>query len=481
MIAVRRVATALVLLAAVVAAAATTAHRLNGVRETGRLLPITAATLVCPDVSGSQQTSTRMTIADPSGGSAANVRISQLQGEATTSRPVTVSPGFTETVTRAGGPVAVIASGADAAAIAAAQTSLTDSTKGRGLTAANCERPRTDWWFVGANGGVGYQDTLWIANPLVTAATVHITLLSSRPTPVTAPKLASIEVPGHSAVSFPMASVAPDVPNIALHVHASLGLVTAAVDDVQLTGITPAGRDWIPAASPPGEAMTIPGLTPGPGDKSVEVANPGQTAAVVHLEVVSDTGSFAPKGHDEVDVPAGESTVIDLTGALDGHPGAVIVMSNEPVVASALTSMTAGNQLPDLVWRTAVDPLAVGDTWAQGWTRQGRSDLLTLTAPDQAATVTVQAQSGRAATLTVPAGRLTTVDLAKTLHASPHGPGFATVTAVSGGPVYAVQTIEMAGARGPLVAGLPPSRPLAAVRLPAIVSSPGTALTPAVG
>lgn len=443
----------------------------------GTVRAVTTGTVVCPDVGGSAEQSTRLTVANlsPRAGTT-TVHVSQLRGSTSTRRQIRVDPSWTETLDRPGGPVAVTASGPAAASLVAAQTSLVNRFRRRGLTGATCAAPRATWWLLGADGRVGHEDTLIVADPAPTPATVHISFLSSQRSAVTAPKVASVVVPARGFRAFPLARVAPEAPDLAIQVQATGGLVTAAVEDVQDEGNVPVGHDWIPASTAPATAVMVPGIPAGPGPRTLYVANPGGSQTAVRLRVLTDTGAFAPSGHPLVDVPAGETVAVDLTKALQGRAATVQLSADRPVAASAVATLTAPAQLSDLVWRAGAPPLAPGDTWAQGWTREGRLDLLALTAPAGDARVTLTSQTGHHATVAVPAGRLDTVDLRRLLGSPAYGPGAVTITAITGGPVWGVQTVRMAGANGPLVTGLPPGSALPATRVPAVVDDPSAAL-----
>jgi hypothetical protein len=474
-----RVVVVLIALALIAGAGVLTDHRLRAATVHGRQVAVARVTLVCPQVGGSNQSSTRLTVADTGSDPAdTTARVSQLQGAAATSRQVPLTPAWTETVSRGGGPVAVTATGADAADVTAAQTSLFDRFARRGLTASPCVSPRASWWLVGADGRVGRQDTLVITNPSAAPATAHVSFLSSQQTPITAPKLATISVPAMGFRSYSIAAVAPDAPDLAIHVQASEGLVTAALDDVESSATQPQGHDWIPASAPPAKTVVIPGLVAGTGHRIITVADPGGAQATVHVRLVTDSGSFVPRGVDLLDVPAAETATVDLTQVLSGRPGTVELTSDRPITAAAQVASTEQGALPDLLWRSGLAPLAAGDTWSAGWTREGRSDLLALTAPEAAARIQLRSQSGGRATIDVPAGRVVTVNAARLLHAPAFGPGFVMVAAETGGPVWAVQTMYMSGAHGPLVAGLPPASRPAPVRVPAVNDDQGIAEQP---
>ncbi len=160
--------------------------------------------------------------------------------------------------------VLVTAEGSGAAAVAADQQRLIPHGSNRGLFSTACLEPATDWWITGADGRIGYIDTLVLANPGTTAANVTVTAWSSGGA-LEPPKLQSFTVDPLSAVDLPVANYAPDAANVTLHVHANSGRVTAEVRDIRVNGIRAAGLDWIPPTRPPARSLVVPGIPAGAG------------------------------------------------------------------------------------------------------------------------------------------------------------------------------------------------------------------------
>jgi hypothetical protein len=470
---------ALLVIGAVVGAGTATDHRLAAPAPAARVVAATGATLVCPDVFGrGSHISSRLSVAEPAApGGVGQVRIGRLAPGTRPAAAALTGGGLARTVNRPGGPVVVTAAGAGAASLAAEQSSLVDRGAGRGLTATRCEAPRANWWFVGADGRVGHQDAVVVGNPGDSPATVHVHLLTSGARAVAAPSLETFTVAARSARTLQLPKVAPDVPAIAVHISTSEGLVTAALRDERISGTTPQGSDWLPASAPAARTVVLPGLG-GPGRQQLVLADPGRQAAQIDVRLLTSGGAFVPNGRSRIDVPGGETAPVDLTTALRGRSGAVQLTSDQPVLAGAMATVAARHQLPDLLWRAGAAPLSAGDTWAQGWTGQGRSVLLSVAAPGAGGRLTLRDAAGGRATVAVPAASSTTVDLRKLLRAPHSGPGWVTVSAVTGGLLYAAQTLAMTGAHGPLIAGSAASRPAANIHLPPLTDDPGGAVRP---
>src|SRR4051794_19234738 len=139
-------------------------------------LPVTDATTVCPDVTGSANAPTTMSVAT------ATAALPGLHGKHVTitsmplgnphpgPKPVPVHPVTRIPAAAPGRPVVIHATGGAAAAVAASQTRLIPHGRFRGLLSAPCVAAGTDVWIAGADGRVGYADMLVLANPGTTVA-----------------------------------------------------------------------------------------------------------------------------------------------------------------------------------------------------------------------------------------------------------------------------------------------------------------------
>src|SRR5206468_8454392 len=153
--------------------------------------------LVCPAVTGTAAgLVTTMSVADlgavlPGGQARVNVTAIPLPGASQrapgTSKPgaalksFPLSPAPVATVVKKTpyAAVAVTARGPGAAHIAADQVGLQTQGLGRSATDSACLPPAGDWWFAGADGEVGYDETLLLANPTTTLANVAVTAWGS--------------------------------------------------------------------------------------------------------------------------------------------------------------------------------------------------------------------------------------------------------------------------------------------------------------
>ena len=102
-------------------------------------------------------------------------------------------------------------------------------------------------------------------------------------------------------------------------------------------------REWLPRQLAPALTNELLGLPTGPGERTLQLANPGDNVVRAQIKVVTGDTSFAPDGLDPVSVPPGSTVRVPLTVELgkalkDGALG-VSVESDGPITASLLTSL----------------------------------------------------------------------------------------------------------------------------------------------
>ena len=478
---------AVVALAGTVVAAALTGSSAAPYRPPSPVTaPVKHTTLVCPNLTGAAGTNVVTTAVvadvaralDPPSTSTGRVTTTVLKGKHNHAQPVHISPtGAIPGSSANDGARSITAVGSVAASLVADQVTLVSAGRFRSLTNARCVSPSADWWFAGADGRVGYDDDLYVANPTGTAADVSVSVWSAKGQ-LTPPRLASVPIPPRSSVYIPIATVTPDAATLALHVHATSGAVTAALMDQRLHGVTPLGSDWIPATAPPARSLVVPGYPAGSGTRTLVLANPGDDDATVNLRVVNGSGSFAPSGANQVVVPAGRTKTVDLSRAFAGLTGAATLQSDQPVVAQGLAVTTAAPKLSDLMWLAAIPPLTGPGAFADGHVPDSGSSALLLTAPDAAAEVRLTSLNGFHRTVTVPAGRSVALSTTGFNTVSTPVSGLV-VTPVGSAPVYVTRTMQINGAHGALTTSEPVLSLPSAVELPVVTEDPRTAIRPA--
>lgn len=437
-------------------------------------LPVTSTSLVCPNVSGSDRAPTTMTVANVSaaipGGAhhSETVHSSPLTGSQAKVTTLPSRPVNRLHLTTPGGPTLLDASGQGSGAVVADQSRLIPHGVLRGLFSSPCLQPVTDSWITGADGRVGFTDTLVLANPGSTIVNLTVTAWSSKG-PIEPPKLESFTIAANTAELLPVSQYAPDGALLTLHIHANSGRVVSAVLDRRVSGVEPTGLEWIPPTLPPSTDLVVPGFLSGSGARHLVLADPGDRDATVTLRLVTPSGNFAPAGHQTVVVRAGHSADVDLASSLAGAPGAVIVHSDQPVTATAFSSAGVFNDKdhPDLQFQPAASAITGPAVLPDNTPPFDRNVRVYVTAPRAGARLRVTTLTGDSRVVSVRAGRTLAYDPVADFGTTAYGP--LVFTPVSGGPVYVSRTLFAYGLHGPLTTSEQPTQLPASISLPPAV------------
>ena len=221
------------------------------------------------------------------------------------------------------------------------------------LAWAPCPEPRARWWFVGAGAATVTHDTvLTVSNPRSGQAVIDINVYGANG-PVEGPGLHGITIPAGDTRDFDLAKAAPAVGDLAVSVVATRGLVAISAADRFAPGVVgKAVQEWLPGQSLPATDVTLAGLPEKPDHASLVVVNPRQVEAIVSVEVIGATGTFAPKDTQTLTVGPGAVESLSIRSVFDGDPLAIRITSEQPVTA-AVRSVTQG----DVSFATGVRPI----------------------------------------------------------------------------------------------------------------------------
>lgn len=239
----------------------------------------------------------------------------------------------------------------------------------RGLAAASCQQPSNDIWLVGGSTAAGREALLILTNPTPSDATADLTIYTD---------LGEIEVPGLSGISvlansttvLSLASFAPTVATLAIHVQTSGAKLAGWIQHRVMNGTESLGVDFVSPSPPPQLVSVIPGFVV----RGTEAIN-----QVAVTEAVSDAGHtlrvFAPTGANitvqivstspEVFgavvtgvIEPGTVTDFPISDLLDGNYS-VFVTSDQPVYATAKAAIGNDEGTPriDFTWLSAAEPI----------------------------------------------------------------------------------------------------------------------------
>lgn len=410
-------------------------HPPVAVVSTGSVTTVRQATVVCPDVRGGPGGQVTWVRAAGTADIAADATPA-ITSTAVTAKPADFAPADTElgmgpygsafggrvdSGTRA---LAFTATTPSAVGLGAIQVTRATTGIDRGIAAAGCVQPGTAFTFVGGSTIVGNELRLVLTNIDDTPASVDVNLIGPDGA-VNAPGSTGLTVKPHSRLALDLGKLGPNKAELTTLVRAVTGRVAAAEVTNRRNGDTARGLAWIPDAGPASRRSLVPGMLAEASKRILVLADPGSVAANVTVQVVSDSGTFTPTGLDSLAVKPGSVLSLDVTSKLADLKGALLVTSDQPVLAGASQEFSAVNsQVTDLTWSgqtpnltgTAVLPVVPIDSKAN------RDVVLYLSAVHGDATVTVtpngalasgETELAQPVRLDVPAGETVTADLGR--------------------------------------------------------------------
>lgn len=377
-------ATALMVAAGVAAAVAATAL-VDPPNEVVRahpeqLEPVVRSTSVCPYIGGEARAASRLGVLALAGvaepdwtpvaegedgeeGGPPPVTVRRLAGTEDIPDPLTtVAARGTPVITKVEGSdpasYAVQAEGPLAPGVVAEQYMLAQGPDLRGLVTAPCTAPGREHWFVGASATPGRRGRLILTNPYSTAAVVTVSFWNAT---------GQVDVQGTKDISIPplgqevlvLDAFVPDAEDVGVHVRASQGRLSAALDyrksdEGELLGIS-----MIPAATAPATSLVVPGV-PGHGRRTLFILTPGDSDAIVSLKILGADGPFSPLEHDVVTVPANGIVRVPLEEAIGDSAAAISLESDEDIIAAVGVDDTGEDQRPEFAYTAAAEPLPAG-------------------------------------------------------------------------------------------------------------------------
>ncbi|MBL0748596.1 DUF5719 family protein [Nocardioides baculatus] len=211
-------------------------------------------------------------------------------------------------------------------------------------SAVDCDRPVPERWFTGVGASAEHSSILTLVNPDKGPAVADVTVWDGSAL-VDVPALRGVRVPGGGSESFDLGQVVPSRDALALRVQVSRGrLASSVVDQVDPVGRDRPVREWLPSQVAPATTSYVAGVGTGAADRTLTVANPGDSEVRVTLELVSEESEFAPSGLEEISLAPASVRDVDLSGVLRGRKAAGVqalrVEATGPVTASLRTRIS---------------------------------------------------------------------------------------------------------------------------------------------
>jgi hypothetical protein len=389
----------------------------------------------------------------------------------------------------------VTATGPQAGGLEVEQVSRGDTGVHRGWAGTRCEPPSADSWFLGGLTTQGNDTQLVLVNPYDDAALVRVELHGDKG-PIDAPELDGIVLPPRGRLTRELGNVAPDEHALAIHVLAREGRVAPAVRVTRTRGSTPLGVDWLPRLTEPGTQVDVPGLPEGNGVRGLFVFTPEPDTVHLNVELVLGDEKVVPVGFDDIELPGGRPTMVNLTKVLqqtDQKTGVKtqratalrIRAEGAPVFVTAFVeNRSKYGPIQETSYVGPAGPLTGPTLVTEARNVRGMACALLLSAPDGQArvTITTLVQEGHGGTparrvVTVPAGKLLVFPYALL----PKDSLQAVVVTPDPdlGPVWGTRLIYETGQRGPLFTTQAlVTQPTAGLDVPAVTADPGAALPP---
>lgn len=292
---------------------------------------LTRTSVICPTAAA------RAFVTTAGGSSGSSGEVSVRFGK--TERTATVEAGQVTEVRGSDAPAVVVAEGAAAPGLVVGRF---DSP----LAAAECREPASDQWFTGVGAGARHTSVLELVNPDAGPAVVDTTVYG-RDGVVEASGLRGVGVPSGGVVRIDLAETVPRRDELALRVTTSRGRVQVSIRDAyDGFGSRRPTTDWLPAQTGPTTSNLMLGLEPGPGQRTLVLANGGADETRATVRLVTGDSVFTPRGVEEIAVPPRSVTRVTLSEVLDDESAAgvigLLVETPAPITAG-LRSVTDGD------------------------------------------------------------------------------------------------------------------------------------------
>jgi hypothetical protein len=247
---------------------------------------------------------------------------------------------------------------------------LVEGNAGTAITFANnkwkaavpCSVSNGQQWFAGGSGGVTSKSSLYIINSGYSDSNVEVEIF----TPDRVIEANSFTISQNSTKRISVDTLAPGEEEIVIAVTTKSGRVSSFLFDERKKGLRSLGADFV---SPTAQAekqvriVSVPGLVGRLNNNNNSISHnlrllvPGKIDANIEVTINSNDGNFVPDGLSQVKVDSQRVLNIALSSAPVNQPFSVVINSDQPVIASVLTSITIGRS-SEIAWTTSSDNLS---------------------------------------------------------------------------------------------------------------------------
>jgi P pilus assembly chaperone PapD len=254
--------------------------------------------------------------------------------------------------------------------LTANQIQLANSKSIKGLLAAPCLRPQSEFWLVGGSTAIGREALLVLTNPTPIDSTVDLQIFTENGNSTSA-GLTGIAVPANDTTVVPLSSFVLRAESIAVHVVSRGGSITALIQQKAVRGNSASGADYVAPAPAASKRLILPGiLVRGSKDSStfrakadkysdvqqlLRVFVPGPKDATITFQVLGTTqetfGTVL-----SVTASAGKVTDFEIPGLANGDYFGILD-SDVKVLSSVrlVRSKTIPGAYTDFAWINAAE------------------------------------------------------------------------------------------------------------------------------
>ena len=247
---------------------------------------------------------------------------------------------------------------------------LVEGNAGTAITFANngwksvvpCSVSNGTQWFVGGSGALTSKSYLYIVNSGFSQSLVDLEVFT--PNGALEPK--SVSIPQNSTKKLSVDSLVPGEDVIVVGVKTQSGRVSSYLFDERKKGLRSLGADFIAPIGSSSKKVTISAISGLTGklvtqsnsvSHAMRVLVPGKIDANVSVTINSNDGNFIPVGLAELKVKSQRVLNIPLTFAPTNQAFSIIIDSDQPLLASVLSTFNYGKS-SEIAWATAADDLA---------------------------------------------------------------------------------------------------------------------------
>ena len=295
-------------------------------------------------------------------------------------------------LSRVTSPIVVSAEGAMATAGSSMIVSDVMEGPGASLSAAPCLGPATLHWFSGLGATDDDRTDLILTNPDDAQAQVDLRYYGQSGR-IAVPGSSGQVIKGHASIPVSLNGRVPADGPFGVQVQATEGRVTAVAKRSQ--GVA----DWQIPSALPSPIVVIPGIPSDAGRRQLVVTNPGNSRAMVDVQVLGFQGPYEPSGAETLEVSPESTATVSLEKGLGRAAGSIKLTSNVPVTGAVISTSQRRGAATDLAIQSAAVPLIGSGVSALATSNSAESELIVSNAGEADAQLTFEVISYDGVTL----------------------------------------------------------------------------------